>query len=166
MNLVLKDERDKLMRLQAELEALPQVDCPLEHYFAPGQYARRITMPKGSVVVGKIHKHAHINVLVKGRCEVRTPTGSALLKAGDVFVSEAGTKRAVHMLTEVVWVTIHTREDDSTDLGVLEQRIIAPSFAAYIEHEHKEKSVDYSPRHMIPATYTDRAQVKNLCAVG
>lgn len=166
MSEITTNMRAKLMALQGELQAMPQIDCPLEHYFAPGQYGRKITMPKGSIVVGKIHLHSHINVIIKGRCTVVTPEGKKDLKAGDVFVSAAGTKRAVYMHTEVVWMTWHTRINEETNPDKLEDEIIAPSFAAYIAHEQKENAVNYSPRHMIPATYTDRAQAKNLCVVG
>ena len=43
--------------------------CPVQHHFAPGAYGREMTLPAGLVVVGKIHKHAHINVISKGACK-------------------------------------------------------------------------------------------------
>lgn len=139
--------RAKLLALQSELEQLPQIDCPLEHYFAPGQYGRVITMPKGSCVVGKIHLHAHLNVLIKGRCTVLTPTGERELKAGDVFVSEPGTKRAVYNHTETRWMTVHNNASGTTDLTQLEGEVIAPSFQHYERH-----AMSYAPKHLIPTT--------------
>ena len=43
--------RAKLYELQAAVGDLTEVECPLQHVFAPGAYARTIQIPAGSVVV-------------------------------------------------------------------------------------------------------------------
>lgn len=101
--------------------------CPVRHHFAPGQYAREMTLPAGMVVVGKIHKHAHINVISKGRVRVFTEhEGAQELCAPITFVSTPFTKRAVYVLEDTVWTTIH--QTDKTDLAEIEAEIIATSF--------------------------------------
>lgn len=105
--------------------------CPLKHVFAPGGtckhvYAREIFIPAGMVVVGKIHKHAHLNMLMKGRVSVFTEKGREDFVGPLTMVSQAGTKRAVYAHEDTVWVTVHLTQ--STDLAEIEEEIIAKDF--------------------------------------
>lgn len=118
--------RAKILHLQETMREQPQVDCPVKHTFAPGVYAREILLPKGSVVVGKIHKHAHLNIISKGRASVMTEFGPMEIEAPHTFVSQPGTKRAVVALEDVVWTTIHLT--DETDLDKIEDQIIAKDY--------------------------------------
>jgi quercetin dioxygenase-like cupin family protein len=104
--------------------------CPLTHHFAPGVYGREILLPKGVRVVGKIHRHAHLNVVVSGRAMVATEFGKREVKGGDIFVSEPGAKRAVHALEDTVWMTIHPNESNTQDMSAIEEYVIAPDYGA------------------------------------
>lgn len=127
--------REKILHLEACLkeyvtqtpEAAPTL--PLRHTFAPGAYARQILIPAGSLVVGKIHKHAHLNLLMLGQAVVATEDGIQTYIAPYVFTSQPGTKRVVVAVHDVVWVTVHLT--DSTDLARIEEEIIAPTYADY-----------------------------------
>lgn len=124
--------RKAIMRLQdaivyGGLDVGPAA-CPVQHHFAPGAYGREMTIPAGLVVVGKIHKHAHINVISKGRVQVFTEQDGVLeLAAPCTFVSSPGTKRVVHVLEETVWTTVHVT--DKTDLAEIEREVIATDFS-------------------------------------
>lgn len=118
--------RRSVMALQGELAQMEQLDCPLKHHFAPGAYAREILLPKGSLVIGKIHKHAHINVVSKGRVSVMTEFGRMDIEAPATFVSQVGTKRAVYAHEDTVWTTVHVTGE--TDLKKLEDEIIAKTY--------------------------------------
>ena len=124
--------REAIMRLQdaiiyGGLDVGPAA-CPVQHHFAPGAYGREMTIPAGLVVVGKIHKHAHINVISKGRVQVFTEQDGVLeLAAPCTFVSSPGTKRVVHVLEETVWTTVHVT--DKTDLAEIEREVIATDFS-------------------------------------
>ena len=124
--------RKAIMRLQdaivyGGLDVGPAA-CPVQHHFAPGAYGREMTIPAGLVVVGKIHKHAHINVISKGRVQVFTEQDGVLeLAAPYTFVSSPGTKRVVHVLEEAVWTTVHVT--DKTDLAEIEREVIATDFS-------------------------------------
>lgn len=122
--------RESILAFQKVLEPLDQADCPLQHNFAPGQYGRTITLPADTFIVGKIHKHAHLNIVSKGLVTVVTEFGKRLIDARQapvVFTSEAGTKRALYVHEETVWTTIH--QTNLTDLAEIEREIIAPDFA-------------------------------------
>ena len=123
--------RADLIALQESInQELPPADCPVTHHFAPGLYAREIFMPAGSVVVGKIHKHAHVNTISKGRCIVTTEFGREELVAPVSFVSIAGTKRAVYVIEDTIWTTYHPTVvcEVETDLDKIEQAVIAESY--------------------------------------
>lgn len=124
--------REAILRLQdaivyGDLDVGPAA-CKVQHHFAPGAYGREMTLPAGLVVVGKIHKHAHINVISKGRVQVFTEQEGVLeLAAPCTFVSSPGTKRVVHVLEETVWTTVHVT--DKTDLAEIEREVIATDFS-------------------------------------
>lgn len=133
--------RDQIMQLQASMvdrlrelgaKVTPgntDADCPVKHHFAPGLYAREILIPAGFVIVGKIHRHAHINTISKGRVVVATEFGTQELVAPCTFVSQPGTKRAVVAQEDTIWTTYHPTEE--TDLAKIEAHVIAPTFEAY-----------------------------------
>ena len=86
-------------------------------------------MPAGHVVVGKIHRHAHVNTISRGRVVVATEFGTQELVAPCTFVSLPGTKRAVAVQEDTIWTTYHPTNE--TDLSVIEASVIAPTFEAY-----------------------------------
>ena len=99
----------------------------LEHFFAPNLYARQMTIPEGHVIVGKIHKHAHVNNISKGKIAVSTEfDGIQIFDAPHQFISTPGTKRAVYALEETIWTTYHPTKE--TDLAIIEDQVIAKSF--------------------------------------
>jgi hypothetical protein len=122
--------REAILRLQDELAKFDQLDLPLKHTFAPGQYAREILLPKGCIVVGKIHKHAHLNIVTRGHVTVVTEFGLREIDARSApvtFTSDAGSKRALYCHEETIWTTIHSV--NTTDLAEIEREIIAPTYA-------------------------------------
>ena len=122
--------RAKIYALQAEMGSLPEVECGLIHTFAPGVYIRTIHIKAGTAIVGKIHKHAHGNILSQGRVTVLTESGGIEnLEAPLTMVSVAGTKRALIAHTDLVWSTIH--KTDATDLVELERELIAETYEEY-----------------------------------
>jgi len=122
--------RAKLYSLQAAAAELPEIECPLQHVFAPGAYARTIMIPAGTVIIGKIHKHQHLNVLSQGDVSVLTEGGGVEHLRGPITMSSLpGTKRAVYAHTDVVWTTIHLTSE--TDLDKIEVEVIAPTFSDY-----------------------------------
>lgn len=126
---VLVPSREQILTLEMRMREYEQIDCPLEHTFAPGSYGRTIQLPKGTLVVGKIHKHAHLNIVSRGLVTVVTEFGKRHIDARErpvVFTSDAGSKRALYCHEETWWTTIHLT--DKTDLAEIERDIIARDF--------------------------------------
>lgn len=116
--------REKIQQLQQSMLEL-RCDMPeAEHFFAPGMYGRRFSMPVGMLVVGKIHKHAHLMMVLQGRAEVITEFGRDIVTAGHVSVSQPGAKRVVLALEDTIFMTVHHNPDDCLDLEVIESRHI------------------------------------------
>jgi hypothetical protein len=102
---------------------------PLQHRFADGVYAREIFLPKGSVVIGKIHKFGHLNLITCGHVSVLTEFGVDEFTAPYTFVSKPGTKRVVYAHEDTVWTTFHGTQH--TDVDAVEADIICKTFADY-----------------------------------
>lgn len=108
------------------------VECPLKHSFTDGIYVREISIPKGMYIVGKIHKHAHPNFLLKGIVDVVTESGGLeRLEGPCAMISPEGTKRALRTITDVVWITVHHNPTNTQDLDKLEEIVIADSYESY-----------------------------------
>ena len=125
--------RTGIERIEAEIAQLPNSfigdndSCPLVHSFAPGIYVREITIPAAMLLIGKIHRHAHPNFLMKGKVSVITEQGGREdLEAPCHMISPAGTKRVVYTHTDTVWVTVHATE--SKDLDEIEEQVIAKDY--------------------------------------
>ena len=108
----------------------------LTHYFTPIHeqygccaYARKVVLPKGSVTFGKIHRFAELTFVLKGKGITFTEAGKTEYQAGDVFISEVGTKRVGMALEETLWCTVHlTKFGDEAHLDEIEDELIATSY--------------------------------------
>ena len=132
-------------------EKLAQQECavvgdshimPLRHYFADGCYVREMLLPKGTIVVGKIHKHAHPSFIMVGEVKVVSESGGVeYIKAPQHFISPPGTKRIVHAIEDTIWVTVHVTE--KTELEEVEEDIISQDYKdvqdSYIIEYAKDK---------------------------
>lgn len=115
-----------------QIAQLPQIaDTGTRHYKLKGVYLRRVIIPQGAIVVGKIHKKEHFAVIAKGKVGVSTNNGAQdVYEAGDIIVSEAGVQRCVVGLEESVFLTFH-RTDAVTDEELFEDLVRSPRIDLY-----------------------------------
>ena len=128
--------RDKIMDFEECLASLPNAlfggtdvgdaACPLKHTFTDGLYIRQITMPKGMTMTSKIHKTEHPYFVLRGDVTVATETGAQRIIAPYWGITKPGTKRALYMHEETVWITVHKTKE--TDLDIIEDQLIAKNF--------------------------------------
>ena len=116
---------DKMKELLDGQEGIGENDN-VRHIFAPGVYAREITIYPGDFIVGKLHKTSHINIISAGDISVKTEFGTHRYKAPYTFVSKVGTKRVVFAHEKTIWTTIHPTEE--TDLEKIEDHVIAKTY--------------------------------------
>jgi hypothetical protein len=107
---------------------------PLKHTFADGIYVRQMSMNKGSVVVGAIHKHLHVWFLLTGNISVATEDTVEDYIAPCYVVSTPGTKRVIHANEDCIFVNIHKNPTNSQDIDFLEKEIVAKDFKEYDEY--------------------------------
>ncbi|KXO82653.1 hypothetical protein AYL20_01265 [Acinetobacter venetianus] len=110
--------------VQQKVGELPQIDLPIFHHFAPNVYMRQMDAPAGAIVVSKMHRTEHMNILLKGSLSVITEHGIEHLKAPLILKSDAGTKRIGYFHEDSSWVTVHPTE--LTDLEEIEAQVIVP----------------------------------------
>jgi hypothetical protein len=127
MNLAVQQDIDSLLsqkvdHLLSQVEKMPQVDCHTKHYFGPSIYIREVTMPAGTVVIGKPHRKEHMCVMLQGRMVVVLGDGTKQeLVAPLTFVGSAGRKVAYILETTVFQNILAT---DETDIEVLENMLV------------------------------------------
>lgn len=107
--------RQKVDRLEQAMQNVEPVDCPVRHYFAPGLYAREITIPKGTAVVGAVHKTENLIVVSLGRLQIVTGDGTKEVIAGETIVCKPGMKNAVVALEDSRWTNFLPNPTNETD---------------------------------------------------
>lgn len=105
------------------LDGPNQIEFPVEHHFAPGVYTRSIFIPKGSIIVGKMHKTEHLNIVSQGLLTVWTEQGMKLVGAPAIIHSFPNCKRVALAHEDTVWTTVHANPDNETDVELLEARL-------------------------------------------
>ena len=134
-----EDIRSFIMNVQDQIETLPDTikvgpndpRTPLKHSFCNGVYCREIFIPAGMIVVGRVHKHAHHNVLLEGDVSVLTEDGAKRIQGPLHMVSSAGTKRLLFTHSDTRWMTIHANPDNNTDVPKLESDICTWTYEEY-----------------------------------
>jgi len=133
---VLKLENDFVNMIKDGVIDSTLEDCILTHHFSPvdekygcGTYAREMFIPKDTLIIGKIHRHQHLNFIMKGKVSVATEFGKKYFEAPCIFVSEVGLKRAVYAEEDTIWVTVHmTEHSGEENLSKIEEEVISPSY--------------------------------------
>lgn len=116
---------DTVRDVQQQLSESPdQIDVPVQHHFAPGVYMRQMDAAAGTLVVSKMHRTEHMNILLKGSLTVATEDGIQLMTAPCVLKSMPGTKRIGYFHEDSSWITVHPTSD--TDLEKIEQQVMVP----------------------------------------
>ncbi len=117
--------KQKVAVIGHELAKQLQVDCPVQHFFAPGVYVREIFMPAGSIVIGKIHKTEHLNIIEQGTVMLISEDGSReIIMAPCTFVSKAGVQKVLEIIEDCRWKTVHVTTE--TDVPTLEAMLVEP----------------------------------------
>lgn len=113
--------RERVERLEHQIVQLPQVNCPVWHFFGPGLYARKMLIPKGTVLTGAVHKTEHL-CIISGDIEVTTDEGARrITDAHAILSSKPGVKRAGYAHEDTFWTTVHATTE--TDLDKLVEEL-------------------------------------------
>lgn len=143
---VLPETPVDLERAEARMLQKPQAVTFLKHHFAPGVYVREIWMPKNAMVLGHKHLTEHLNIVVFGKCLVRAEGEVRIITAGPVpvtFKSGVGVRKALYILEDTTWMTVHENLNDQSDVPTLEGRLIRKS-ETFKQHEIDSALADFA----------------------
>lgn len=113
--------REKVDVLEQSVLHLPPVECRITNHFAPGVYAREVFLPADTLAIGAVHKTDNLIILSQGTVRYATEEGSVEISAPHTLLCKAGTKNAVHAITDAVWTNIHPTTE--TDLDKLAETL-------------------------------------------
>ena len=146
-DLVFAPTREQIEKLQAEMSQMPREALQAaadamhtEHFFHGGMYARKLSRPAGTLIVGKVHKQDHYFLCAKGEIIAWTEGGMKHLYAGDIVQSKPGTKRVTLAVTDAIGITFHVT--DKTDLDEIEKDLIEPDELALFDSNNKLKALE------------------------
>lgn len=114
---------EKVAYLTYRFLDLQQETCPVTHIFEPGKYIREMTIPKGTLFLGRAHRWGHECQLVSGEVMHITPDQKVHRKAPFSVTTIPGYHMVFLALTDVVGRTIHPNPTGSRDTEALEKQI-------------------------------------------
>ena len=108
-------------------------DLPVTHEFSDGMYIRRMLIPKGTLIVGKVHKRSCINVVEAGDIAVLTESGAMRVKAGFMSVTPPGLQKLGYANQDTIFTNIFSVDANAgADIAVLEKLLVCDSYAEYV----------------------------------
>ena len=107
---------------------------PIDHFFMKGVYVRKMTMYKGSTVIGAIHKHLHMCFLAEGNVIVADELGTQEYKAPCHIIATPGIKRVLHAVEDSVWYNVHENPTNTEDVKEIEGNTVAVNYEEYEQY--------------------------------
>lgn len=122
--------RAHILALKDRMLAAPgeHIEMVVEHTLCDGMYMRKLFIPKGSILVGKIHRKACLNIVAVGDITVLTETGCARVQTGYTVQSPAGMMKVGHAHADTIFINVF--RTDETDIEKIEAEIACENFDA------------------------------------
>lgn len=145
---------NRMNRLELAMLAHPEVmtakDFPVEHFFAPGLYARSLFRKAGTFIIGHAHRHAHLSIVLHGRLRVLV-NGKVLEIVGPSkpFLTEAGMRKATYAVEDTTLITFHPTS--TRDVQMLEDELVekSPAFLEFEEKLEADRIASAKPEEML-----------------
>ena len=116
---------DKVKRLQEIMLSMPQTEIQSWFNQGGGIAAKMVFFPAGVTVVGSMHRHENMNIMVCGDMTITTDGEAKRITVTDAplfIVSPPGTKRAAHVHADTYWISLHPT--DEKEIEEVEKRFI------------------------------------------
>lgn len=125
--------REKVFYLESIVKQVEQVELPLRHFFVGETYVGEMFIPAGVVLTGHIHTQEHIAICSKGHISIFDEYGLHDIKAGDIFISKPGIKRAglAHEDTLFINVLKIPLDVDRNDPKAIREAFTVETYAEY-----------------------------------
>lgn len=120
--------REAILQLKDHLLAQPEHgrELPVEHEFADGMYLRKLFIPKGTILVGKIHRQPCMNIVASGDISLLTEFGVKRVQAGFTGASQAGIQKVGFAHEDTVFINVF--RTPITDVEQIEAAIACESY--------------------------------------
>ena len=96
----------EILRISKVLKKLPQATFAREFFYLPGVAVGVMFLPAGSLLTGKIHKHAHIAILAEGTLRLADDDNAFVITAPYVAYGRAGIKRLGYAETDCTFINV------------------------------------------------------------
>ena len=107
---------------------LPVIDLELRHTFVPGIYIREMLVPKGVLMVGKVHLTSDPYVFLSGAMRVFTPEGGTVtLTAPHYGITATDVQKVGYVLEDSHWINYHAlsdKEEEAIKDGISEDDLV------------------------------------------
>jgi len=115
-----------LAKIEERMLQCEQIEIPLTHIFSGGVYIRQIEVPRGAVIIGKRHRFASCNMLLKGKMEFfnEQDKSSEIFEAPYQFTSKPMGKKLALCLEDAIFAEVIPTE--LTDPEEVERKFIIP----------------------------------------
>ena len=111
---------NKVAYLTHQFLKLEQTECPVEHIFEGDKYIREMTIPAGTLFLGRTHRHGHEVQLLKGSVIHVTEHGKFPVDAYHSVHTTPGYNMVAYIVTDVVCRSVHPNPTGSRDIQALE----------------------------------------------
>jgi hypothetical protein len=101
-----------------------------KHTFLNGVYMRELFIPKGTMLIGKVHRLDCMNIVAKGDISILTENGSARVKAGHTAISLAGIQKVGYAHEDTVFINVF--RTDETRIEAIEDAVAFPAYSKTI----------------------------------
>lgn len=110
----------------------------LRHTFTPGLYTREIFMPKGALVVSRIHLFEHPFVVSQGKVSVFDGEQVVTIHGHYQGITKPGTKRLLYCHEDTIWTTFHVTDKKTFDEIDVDGVLTCSDFTAFESIANKE----------------------------
>jgi hypothetical protein len=114
---------------------------PIRHFFMDGVYVREMTMFKGTIVIGAIHKTLHMCFLLEGNLTVADENNVKEYIAPCKIIATPGVKRVLYANEDSVWYNTHKNPSNTEDVKKLEDDLVAISYEEYNKYINKKSKI-------------------------
>lgn len=131
----------KIEQSQEILSQLEPVEISVESNNINGMYTRKIMIPAGVALVGRVHLYDYVDIMLSGDITVVTPEGDVRYTGYNVLHGKAGRKRFGMAHEDTHWITVHNTP--IVDGDEFYETLTAPTIEKYQEMLMNESRKDY-----------------------
>lgn len=118
--------KEKIAYLTHQFLTMEQTGCSVTHSFHGDLYVRDISIPAGSLFIGRAHRHGHVCQLLEGAVIHITEQGRRVVEAPFEMMTTPGYHVVLHALTDCKGRTVHPNPAGILDLDVLDAEYAEP----------------------------------------